>query len=179
MNKGQLKENLPHIIVVAILFFILIFSLVNFGYMRCDDIPGFCSIYYGIKGKPRVAIVHGDGAMGNPERLKNSMPKAVGKFPAWIDIDSVKTKGLLDDYQLVVVEGPKEIPTQSLKVFTDYVQKGGRLVWVGNAGTELSEQDHLCREPSISYLPGAITNISQNKSVEQCGANNPLKAGTK
>lgn len=171
-SKAQLKENIPHIIALCLLVFILLFSLVNFGYVRCDEIPGFCSVYYAIKGEPQIAIVYGEGAVGDPELLRNSLPEAVGEFPAWINVENVRTKGVLDPYQVVIVEGPKEMSTETLRVFMDYVQKGGRLVWVGDAGTELGENDYLCRQPEIAYLPSIKKEVTENnetKMVEQCG----------
>lgn len=162
--EKDLKNNLPHIIAIVVLIFILLFSLVNFGYLRCDQIPGFCGVYYSIKGEPRVAIVHGEGAIGNPELLRSSLPEATNKFPAWIDIENVNSKGILEDYQLVIVEGPKQISTQTLRVFRDYVKGGGRLVWVGDAGTELGENDYVCREPQIAYWAQVSEQISYNQS---------------
>ena len=181
MDKGQLQDNVPHIIALALLIFILLITLTRFGYVRCDQVPGFCGIYYRIFGRPEVAIIHGEGAIGNPKLLEQSIIESETIFPAYIHIDNLQTVGILEHYDIVIVEGPRQIPTQTLKVFANYVQRGGKLVWVGDAGIELGEDDYVCRTPMIHYIPSMIVyeegNESNGEVIEQCGEWVTLSAG--
>ncbi len=159
----EIKENIPHIIAIIALALVLLTALTKFGYMRCDDVPGFCGIYYGIFGEPKVAIVHGEGAIGKPEVLRDSLGKTT-VFPTYMNIDNVQSTGILGSYDVVIVEGPKKMSTKTLRVFANYVKKGGKLVWVGDAGTQLGENDYICRQPKIAYINQITKKVPYNYS---------------
>ena len=63
-------------------------------------------------------------------------------------LDCNKTKA-------AIVDAAKEMDTSTLKAFRDYVQKGGRLVWISDAGTGLGENDYICEQVEFAYLPAA------------------------
>jgi hypothetical protein len=153
IRESVFVKNLPHIIGIAVLIFILLFVLVNFGYLRPCDIPGFADIYYSIKGYPRIAIVYGNDGMGNPQLLRSVIIERRHQFPDMIPISNLKTGGVLDPYEMIIVEHARTIDTSVFYAFRDYVQRGGRLVWVGDAGTGLGSDDYMCEEVTISYLP--------------------------
>jgi hypothetical protein len=159
-NESPLVKNLPAIIGIVLLIFILLFVLVNFGYLRCCDIPGFCSVYYGIKGYPRIVIVSADwdsldpgAGMGDPKKLMNAIIDRTHQFPDQMNLDDLITSGVLDKYQLVIVERAKKIDTPQFYIFRDYVMKGGKIVWIGDAGTELGDKDYTCEKVTISFHP--------------------------
>lgn len=168
MAAQDLTKNIPHIAALAILVLVLLFVLVNFGWVRCCDIPGFCGVYYSVKGTPRVAIVAGDAGMGSPDDLRNLLATRTGTFAEILPLENILSSGVLDKYQLVLVEKAKAIPTFQLHAFRDYVQKGGRLVWIGDAGTQLGGEDYLCESVTIRYKRAAVQQVG-NQTAEVCG----------
>lgn len=176
---ATLIKNLPHIIALVVLIFILLFLLANFGYIRACDVPGFKDIYYSVKGYPQTAMISGDwdlrlpdsqAGMGNPELLRNTIIQRTHIFPAKINLEDLKTGGILDRYQLVIVERAKQIDTSTLQSFRDYVQKGGQLVWIGDAGTGLGSNDYVCEQVSFAYLPAANVTGQNNQTTIQCSS---------
>ena len=115
-------------------------------------IPMNCDVYYGIlhfseNGQPKILIVYGDEGMGNHELLQRTMenPSILGLHPRSVHIDTISV-GNLREYDLVIVEQARKISTDKLKMFMEYVNFGGRLVWTGDAGTELSQGDERLTE---------------------------------
>jgi len=121
--------------------------------MRPCDLPGFEKVYYGVKGYPHIAIVSGSDGIGNPEELRNVIVERTHVFPMELSVTDLLTGGVLDNYDLVIVEHAKTMDSRALASFKDYVQKGGKLVWIGDAGTKLADSDYLCKKVSFSYLP--------------------------
>lgn len=151
---NPIYKKLPHIIALALLIFILLFVLTKFGYIRCYDIPGFCEIYYAVVGHPRVAIVYGDAGMGDPDLLRNVIIERTHIFPDHIPLENLISGGILDQYQLVIVEKARKMDTAAMNAFKDYVTGGkGILVWVGDAGIELGDKDNICEEITFQFLP--------------------------
>lgn len=179
VNWQPLIKNIPHIIALVVLIFILLFLLTNFGYIGPCDIPGFKDVYYGIKGFPQLAIVSDDwnlskpdseAGMGNPELLRNTIIHRTHMFADKVWLENLKTGGVLDRYQIVIVERAKKIDTATLTAFRDYVQKGGRLVWIGDAGTGLGENDYVCEQVTFAFLPAANVTTGNNQTITQCSS---------
>ncbi len=160
-------KNIANLTGLVILVFILLFLLANFGYISPCSIPGFSGVYYGIKGYPRIAIVSGSDGMGDAEKLRNILIQRKNVFPVTLDVEDLKTGGVLDNYQMVIVDHAKTIDTAALYAFRDYVQKGGRLVWIGDAGTGLGENDYYCEKVEFAYLPATIY-TNDDGSFTQC-----------
>ena len=122
----------------------LSFVLVHFNIVSCGFYSSFgCDVYYSLTagGKPKILIVHGDEGMGDPEFLFNTLRGP--KFSARVEIKEMELVSLpvLNEYQLVVVEKAAEMKTSELKMFQEYVARGGKLVWIGNAGTRAQESE--------------------------------------
>ncbi len=165
----EIPKAVPHILILCVLVFALLFLLVNFGYLRCCDMPGFCSVYYAIKGTPKVALVSGTDGTGDPEALHSLLASEARIFAIKIPAEYITDTAVLDPYQVILVEHAKTMSTQTLRAFQQYVQKGGRLVWIGDAGTGLGPNDYVCEKVKISYVLGAYAQDPQNKTIEQCG----------
>src|SRR3989338_5740331 len=157
---AELGKDAPQIIVFLLLLGVLAFVVVNFGYARPCDIPGFEKIYYQVMGYPRIAILHGDDGIGNPEALRSVIVERTNQFPELLHTDFLIGSGILDRYSMVIVERAKTIDTAKLAAIRDYVQKGGRLVWVGDSGTALGENDYVCEDVSFEYSPSVIQQLS-------------------
>ncbi|MFH0954807.1 MAG: hypothetical protein V1777_01775 [Candidatus Micrarchaeota archaeon] len=141
-----LAKDLVHIAILAALVFAAVFLLTWTGVMKCSTIPGWCDPYYFLVrgGTPRILIVSGDAGMGNPDLLGQTLgnPEYAGVRPTQTNIELVNL-GNLKQYDLVIVEKARQVSTLKLKSFMDYVNQGGRLVWTGDAGTELASGDEL------------------------------------
>ncbi|MEM4326942.1 MAG: hypothetical protein QXZ13_02105 [Candidatus Diapherotrites archaeon] len=142
MNSNLLVK----LVVLVILLIVLGVSLVYFNIVPCSFYSELgCDVYYSIVagGKPKVLIVYGDEGLGNPfflaEVLRSPRISARVKL---IDLESVSLP-LLQEYQLVIVERAKEISVDELIMFQEYVLKGGKLVWIGDAGTIAKEEELL------------------------------------
>jgi hypothetical protein len=109
-------------------------------------IPGWCDAYYLVVrgGAPRVMIVYGPDGMGDPELLRAELanPQHAGVQAALERLDSVNLDNI-KRYDLVIVEHARQISTGKLRMFMEYVNAGGRLVWTGDAGTVLAPGDSV------------------------------------
>ncbi|MEM0372554.1 MAG: hypothetical protein QXO69_01800 [archaeon] len=170
MNTEALTKNLPSLIGLAFLVFILLFLLANFGYIRPCDVPGFTSVYYAVKGQPRIALVSGSDGYGDPDKLRDIIIARTTRFPEEISVADLKTGGALDNYQLVIVDHAKTMDTATLQAFRDYVQKGGRLVWIADAGTGLGGTDYVCERVDFAYLPAVNYTDANGSTYTQCAS---------
>lgn len=127
---------------VAILLVLLLglsFALIHFNIVSCGFYsPLGCEVYYGIisGGKPKVLIVHGNEGMGNPDYLFEVLKSP--KIQAQVvtrELDTVSLR-FLQDYQLVIVEKADTMGIEDIRLFQEYVTRGGRLIWIGDAGTK-------------------------------------------
>jgi hypothetical protein len=168
MNYEGLMKNLPPLIGLVVLVLVLLFVLVNFGYLRACDIPGFSGIYYAVKGQPQIAIVYGQDGTGDYNYLKNTIMTEIHKAPAIVDVNTITDASALSNYQVVIVEHAKTISTQTLWAFQKYVSSGGRLVWIGDAGTKLDKNDYVCQKVTFTYKRGYNTTVGQNQTQETC-----------
>ncbi|MDD5148783.1 MAG: hypothetical protein PHH08_04945, partial [Candidatus ainarchaeum sp.] len=116
----------------------------------------WCNAYWGVvgyaNGGPKVLIVYGNDGLGNPDgpceegtqqcSLKELLanPEILGVRADTMRISSVNL-GNLRNYNLVIVEKAKTMETKHMRALVDYYNQGGRLVWTGDAGTELGPDD--------------------------------------
>ncbi|MFA5763204.1 MAG: hypothetical protein WC915_00135 [archaeon] len=129
---------------ILVLLIVILFVLTWSGIVGCSQIPYFCDVYETVLGEPRVLIVYGDEGLGNPEELKLLLqsPKNVGATA--IDMTHIDrlSQGNLSKYRLVIVEKAKQLSIDQLSMFVDYVNlAGGRLVWIGDAGTQRPDDE--------------------------------------
>jgi len=133
-------------IFLLILIFIALYILVWTGNIRCRSVTGMCSVYWGIqtvvtgKQQPSILIVfdpNDSEGLGNPYLLDRllSDKTSVGMHPTTQNINYL-SPDMLTNTSLVIVEHATKISTQKLETFMNYVSKGGRLIWIGNAGTK-------------------------------------------
>ncbi len=131
-------------ILLAIIMVLVILGLITWsGFISCRDIPGWCSVYYGIKGSPKTLIVYGNEGLGDPDLLRQllrspNLAAATSLSQQHIDFVSA---GNLKQFDLVVVTRSKQMSTKQLQAFMEYVDAGGRLIWTGDAGTQITSKD--------------------------------------
>ncbi len=146
---SEWKQTLPHILALLVLLFALLLVLTKVGLVSCSSLgAGYCDVYYGIFGKPRILVVYdpnGPG-IGDPLALSRYLEDKKHLLVTRMSIDQISA-GVLDRYDVVIVEHAREIPTDKLKLFYNYVINGmGRLVWVGDSGTVIGSRDTFCRD---------------------------------
>ena len=108
-------RTLSHVLVVIALVVVLLGALTWLGVIRCGVIPGWCDVYYGVVGEPRVLIVFGNDGLGDPEGLRLFLrdPRYVGvdadiKHMQYISEENLK------EYNLVIVEKAKTMSTKRI-----------------------------------------------------------------
>ncbi len=140
------------ILALLVLVFVLLYILTWTNTLKCERIPGWCNIYYSVKGKPKVLIAYGDYGLGNPDLLSDILanPEYVGVRPTMLHIDHINP-GNLKEFDLVIVERARKMSTEKVKMFIDYANTGGRLVWTGDAAAELENPDNYLYEDEISF----------------------------
>lgn len=159
MEKKSNNGWVGKIIFLIILIIISLYALVWTGYVRCSSIPGMCSIYWGTqtilsgRQQPSVLIVYNPldtNGLGNPYLLERllSDKKSLGMHPNMENINYLSPEKL-KNVSLVIVERSRKIATQKLEIFMNYVKKGGRLIWVGDAGVDIGNGDKLLTKGDI------------------------------
>ncbi|HZX20546.1 MAG TPA: hypothetical protein VFF13_06045 [archaeon] len=140
------SKNLLHVGVLLVLLLGLLLALIFTGILGCSIVPGGCDIYYLVikGGAPTILIAYGESGMGNHLELENILKRRdiLGAQTTIMPIDRLSI-GNITHYDLVIVEHAKKICTSQLKMFQDYVIRGGRLVWTADAGTDACEGDSL------------------------------------
>jgi hypothetical protein len=136
-----------HIITLIFLVVIILGILTWSGVTKCSTIPGWCNVYYFVMGEPNILIVYGDTGLGDPFLLENAIehPQYLGKRAETTHIKNV-SPGLLKNYKLVIVDRAKKMSTEQMNLFIEYASTGGKLVWIGDSGTEITEGDELLLE---------------------------------
>ncbi len=143
------KEFIFRLFLLFILLLVLLWVLVFTGLLGCNFLPGGCDVYYFIvKGRPpQVLIAYSDSGLGNPEQLERLLAdrEILGSNVRSMHIDLL-TYGTIGDYDLIIVEKAKKICSEKLLLFQYYLNTGGKLVWTGDAGTEICDGDSLLLE---------------------------------
>jgi len=139
----KLQQNIIRVAILAVLLIALLGVLILTGLLGCNAVPGGCGIYYFALrqdngGVPAILVAYGDYGLGNPERLAELLNErdALNARARTMDMQYL-TYANVRDFDLIVVERAKKVCSDKLKIFQYYVAAGGRLVWTGDAGTEL------------------------------------------
>ncbi|MEK6957756.1 MAG: hypothetical protein AABW99_02155 [archaeon] len=143
------QNNITHLVILLVLVVALLAVLIFTGLIGCNIVPGGCDIYYSVLkgGKPDVLIVYGDSGLGDHTKLEQAL---TDRGALNINVRSMPVEkisyGNIKEYNLVIVEQAKKICSKELKIFEYYINNGGKLVWTGDAGTELCDGDELLKE---------------------------------
>lgn len=150
MDEAKIRQTINdsfHVLTVIILVALILGILTWSGTVRCSSIPGWCPIYYFVVGEPNILIVYGDQGLGDPFLLQKAIqtPGHLAKRAEMIHIKNI-SPGFLKNYKLVIVDRAKKMSTKQMNLFIEYAAAGGKLVWIGDAGTESEEGDQLLLE---------------------------------
>ncbi len=172
--EEDFKRELPHILVLAVLLLVLLIVVTKFKWIHCSQVPGdWCNVYCSINGKSRVAIVSGENGTGNPSALFNLTTNIrqntyLEPYPA-----NEISASLLSNYELVVFERMREVTPRQVSAILQYADRGGSILWVGDAGVEqrLSADDLAEAKIKNESDPGYYEDFVEeyNKSKEGFG----------
>ena len=131
------------IIGLLVMISVILYILTITGTIKCGSAPFFCDIYYGIQGNPRVLIAYGDDGLGDPDKLQMIFQDRVKGLGIPVSKQHIRNlgPGNITNYDLVIVTRARTMSTEKIKMFIDYGIFGGKLVWTGDAGTELAKDE--------------------------------------
>ena len=158
-RRGDIFSELPHILVLVLLLFVLLLVVTKFKYVHCSQIPQWCSVYCTVTGSSRVAIITGDtgdtgqGDGNQLERLlnQNRLQTLVTRLRM-----GELSAGLLEDYELVVLTNAKNVSLGQALALLEYINKGGSVLWEGDALTSynFTEADQFLLAAENRSKPG-------------------------
>ena len=141
---SNIEKTVIKIGTLVVLLLVLSFVLVYFNIVSCGSYSSLgCDIYYSAVagGKPNVLIVTGEEGSGNPELLYEILRGPKFRARSRLKQLSLVSLPLLRENQLVIVEKARVMSKNDIKMFMEYVNLGGKLVWVGDAGTLLPKEE--------------------------------------
>ena len=135
---SNIEQMAVKIGTLVLLLLVLSFVLVYFNIVSCGTYSSLgCDIYYSAVagGTPNILIVTGEEGMGDPEFLYETLRGPKFRSRPSIKQLSLVSLPLLREKQLVIVEKARVMSKDDIKMFMEYVNLGGKLVWIGDAGT--------------------------------------------
>jgi len=131
------------VIFLCVLVFVLLMILTWTNLVKCNQLGnGWCDVYWGIMGKPKILIAYGYDGLGNAAKLETILENRDILALNVIKRDiKYLTSGTLSRYDLVIVTQARTMTPEELEMFYDYVIDGGKLVWTGDAGTGTSSNE--------------------------------------
>lgn len=158
-KRTDIFSELPHIIVLVLLLFVLLFVVTKFKYVHCSQIPQWCSVYCTVTGNSRVAILTGeagDTGLGDANQLERLLNQnRLQTLVTRLRMNEVSA-GLLEDYELVVVTNAKNVSLGQAIAIQEYLNKGGSILWEGDALTSynFTEDDKFLLQAQNRSKPG-------------------------
>ena len=139
-KKTSLMREALHLAVLALMLVALLVILTKFNWVHCSQVPGnWCDIYCNtiMRSHSRIALLYGDEGVGDPELLRWTITKS--RPNTYLEPLKIKylTAGLLDGYDLVIVEKARSVSFSQAISLKDYLDGGGSMVWVGDSLTDL------------------------------------------
>lgn len=162
--KLGVRDIINFVILIALIFALLM-VLTWTGYLKCSVIPGWCTVQDAIFGKPTVLIVYGDDGLGDPIKLRWALaqPEHLGVHAQLQQIGFLSV-GNLKDYRVIIVEKCATMSTEHMKAFMEYANVyGGRLIWVGDSGTKLTDKDLMLLK--IERSGGIVDEKTKNETI--------------
>lgn len=134
----ELLRELPHLIVLALLLIALLFVATKFKWVQCYSIPQWCDVYCRINGHSQIAIITGgpdDPGLGDAKELSDVLLRDRLTYATQFTSDQLSS-GLLNQYELVILTKFKRITLEQATTIRDYVNRGGSILWIGDAASE-------------------------------------------
>ena len=167
VNEGPLdsiERMLPNVIILLVLLAALLVVLTRFGWIHCSQVPGFswCDAYctYVKQGKSRIGLLYGQDGLGDPDALRVMLSHKRG-FTLVEPIEAKElSAGILNKYDLLVVEHFQTASSRQVQALTGYLDSGGTLVLTGDSLSKQYVDDFdltLARSKNDSYYTELIS----------------------
>ena len=177
----SLRKDLPHLIVLVALVVILLVVLTKFQWIHCSQIPGWCNAYCSVitRSHSRVGLVSGEDGIGDPQALYNIIQRERGyTYLEQVGLSQLSS-GSLKGYDLVILEKMKTVSSREAKAIKDYVDRGGSVLWIGDAATvQIPDQYDLlkAREANATFYDKLYRAVaSKNETLEDQYAKDQIK----
>ena len=132
--EEELKKNIPQIVILAILIIGGLFVLTKFSWVRCEEIPGWCSVYCKLVGNSRIAMISGKSGIGDPDEFSRQIVQYTYHVVENIPPNQLSF-GVLQRYDLVIVEKAENLTEKQVEAIEGYMDSGGTILWIGDSGT--------------------------------------------
>lgn len=137
----QTLDMAKNLIILAITLLIALTLATRFGLIYCGQIPYWCDAYRTImravlsRNYPSVLIAYGESGMGDYNVLHNYIRRNCRIYVRAVPITRLGP-GNLEKFDVVIVERAKKLDAEHFEMLWDFVAGGGKLVFVGDAGTD-------------------------------------------
>lgn len=137
----QTLDVAKNVLVLALVLLVALTLATRFGLIYCGQIPYWCDAYRAImravlgRNYPAVLIAYGDHGMGDYNVLYSYIRKNCRLYVRTAPIARLGP-GNLDKFDVVIVERARVLDSDQLEMLWDFVAGGGKLVFVGDAGTD-------------------------------------------
>jgi len=144
LPQQQMIDIVKNTVILAIVLLVALTLATRFGIIYCGQIPYWCPVYKGImrfalhRNYPAVLIVYGDSGMGDPEKLYMYIRRECRIYVRAEPLYRIGP-GNLDQFDVVIVDHAKRMTGEQFNMLWDYVARGGKLVFVGDSGTDDDE----------------------------------------
>jgi hypothetical protein len=163
-EKKPTKTWIGRGLFLLLLIIITLYVLVWTGNMRCGKVPFMCEVYWGtqtvITGRtqPSILVISDPSdieALGDAEFLVSLLnERKISDVRAQYANINYLSASQLEFVSLIIVTNARKISTTNLLTFITYVNQGGRLIWIGDAGTEKTEYDEYYENPITGKING-------------------------
>jgi hypothetical protein len=153
-SKAWIGRGLFLLLLLIVTLYVLIWT----GNMRCSSVPFMCNIYWGAQSivtgrtQPSILVLSDpseNSGLGDAELLIDLLnDRSINNVRAQYANINYLNSDQLNHISLIIVTGAKKISTTNLLTFMTYVNQGGRLIWIGDAGTELTQHDKPFENPT-------------------------------
>lgn len=128
------------VVVFLIIGLLLVFQYFHFIFLKDLPLVGdwLLELYERIFGPPLILIIHGDDSIGDWQALQQRLSRQLIFVSEHLDVNEVPGGlggGFLDPYSLIIVEDCKRLDKDKLLNLLEFVEGGGNIIWVGDAGT--------------------------------------------
>ncbi|MBI4210000.1 MAG: hypothetical protein HY544_00640 [Candidatus Diapherotrites archaeon] len=143
-----LKAGILAALLLALYFLLIYLNIVSCGHLH----PVVCDVYYSVisGGKPKLLIISGQDGIGDPDYFYEILKGP--RFSASVRMRELSVTSLpeLLQYQMVIVERARTMKIADHRMFLDYANRGGKIVWIADAGT-MATPDESGRNYFLAY----------------------------
>ncbi len=135
MASTSFARDVAHIAVLVVLLLVLLVVVTKFKVIHPSLVPGWQGVYctYVEQKHSVVGFVVGSDGTGNPEGLVLDLSNKRPSLRAEVVRMTDATPALLSRYEVIIIERSKTAPLRFVSVLEGYLDRGGSLVWTGDA----------------------------------------------